>query len=33
MIKLLQYLTDNLKLVVKQDKLFYYDMTPRKQGF
>ena len=28
MIKLLQYLTDNLKLVVKQDKLFYYDMTP-----
>lgn len=28
MIKLLQYLTDNLKLIVKQDKLFYYDMTP-----
>ncbi|MDO5419946.1 MAG: AAA family ATPase [Bacteroides sp.] len=28
MIKLLQYLTDNLKLVIKRDKLFYYDMTP-----
>jgi len=28
MIKLLQYLTDNLKLVIKQDKLFYYDVTP-----
>ena len=28
MIKLLQYLTDNLKLVIKRDKLFYYDVTP-----
>ncbi|MDO4180812.1 MAG: AAA family ATPase [Bacteroidales bacterium] len=28
MIKLLQYLTENLKLVIKRDKLFYYDMTP-----
>ncbi|MEJ8749195.1 AAA family ATPase [Phocaeicola sp. ICN-14070] len=28
MVKLLQYLTDTLKLVVKRDKLFYYDMTP-----
>ena len=27
-IKLLQYLTDNLKLIVKRDKLFYYDVTP-----
>lgn len=28
MIKLLQYLTENLKLIVKRDKLFYYDVTP-----
>ena len=28
MIKLLQYLTENLKLVIKRDKLFYYDVTP-----
>lgn len=28
MIKLMQYLTDNLKLIIKRDKLFYYDMTP-----
>ena len=28
MIKLLQSLTDNLKLVIKRDKLFYYDVTP-----
>ncbi len=28
MVKLLLYLTDNLKLIVKRDKLFYYDMTP-----
>lgn len=28
MIKLFQYLTDNLKLVIKRDKLFYYDVTP-----
>ena len=28
MIKLLQHLTDNLKLVIKRDKLFYYDVTP-----
>lgn len=28
MVKLLQYLTDNLKLIIKRDKLFYYDMTP-----
>lgn len=28
MIKLLQYLTDNLKLVIKRDKLFYDDVTP-----
>lgn len=28
MIKLLQYLTDNLKLVIKRDKLFYYDVPP-----
>ena len=28
MIKLLQYLTDNLKMVIKRDKLFYYDVTP-----
>lgn len=28
MIKLLLYLTDTLKLVIKRDKLFYYDMTP-----
>ena len=28
MIKMLQYLTDNLKLIVKRDKLFYYDLTP-----
>ena len=28
MVKLLQYLTDTLKLVVKRDKLFYYDMPP-----
>lgn len=28
MVKLLQYLTDTLKLVVKRDKLFYYDMSP-----
>ena len=27
MVKLLQYLTDTLKLVIKRDKLFYYDMT------
>lgn len=27
MVKLLQYLTDNLKLVIKRDKLFYYDMS------
>lgn len=27
-IKLLQYLTDNLKLIVKRDKFFYYDVTP-----
>ena len=27
MIKLMQYLTDNLKLISKRDKLFYYDMT------
>ena len=27
-IKLLQYLTDNLKLIVKRDKLFYYDVSP-----
>ena len=26
-VKLLQYLTDTLKLVIKRDKLFYYDMT------
>ncbi len=28
MVKLLLYLTDTLKLVIKRDKLFYYDMTP-----
>ena len=28
MIKLMQYLIDNLKLIIKRDKLFYYDMTP-----
>lgn len=28
MVKLLQYLTDNLKLIIKRDKLFYNDMTP-----
>ena len=28
MVKLLLYLTDNLKLIVKRDKMFYYDMTP-----
>lgn len=28
MVKLLLYLTDNLKLVVKRDKVFYYDMPP-----
>lgn len=28
MIKMLQYLTENLKLIVKRDKLFYYDVTP-----
>lgn len=28
MVKLLQYLTDNLKLIIKRDKLFYKDMTP-----
>lgn len=28
MVKLLQYLTDNLKLIIKRDKLFYYDLTP-----
>ncbi len=28
MIKLLDYLTNDLKLVIKQDKVFYYDMTP-----
>ena len=28
MVKLLLYLTDNLKLIRKRDKLFYYDMTP-----
>jgi len=27
MVKLLQYLTDNLKLIIKRDKLFYNDMT------
>lgn len=27
MVKLLQYLTDNLKLIIKRDKLFYYDMS------
>lgn len=27
-IKLLQYLTDNLKLIIKRDKVFYYDVTP-----
>ena len=27
MVKLLQYLTDTLKLVIKRDKHFYYDMT------
>ena len=24
----MQYLIDNLKLIIKRDKLFYYDMTP-----
>lgn len=28
MVKLLLYLTDTLKLIIKRDKLFYYDMTP-----
>ena len=28
MVKLLLYLTDNLKLIRKRDKLFYYDMSP-----
>ena len=28
MIKLLDYLTNDLKLIIKQDKIFYYDMTP-----
>lgn len=28
MVKLLLYLTDNLKLIQKRDKMFYYDMTP-----
>ena len=28
MVKLLLYLTDTLKLVIKRDKLFYYDMAP-----
>ena len=28
MFKLLLYLTDNLKLIRKRDKLFYYDMSP-----
>lgn len=28
MIKMLQYLTNDLKLVIKRDKLFYYDVTP-----
>lgn len=28
MIKLMQYLIDNLKLIIKRDKLFYYDITP-----
>ena len=28
MVKLLQYLTDNLKLIIKRDKLFHNDMTP-----
>lgn len=27
-IKLLQYLTENLKLIIKRDKVFYYDVTP-----
>lgn len=33
MIKLLQYLTENLKLIVKRDKLFYYDVTRPKPCF
>ncbi len=28
MVKLLLYLTDTLKLVIKRDRVFYYDMTP-----
>ena len=28
MVKLLQYLINDLKLVTKQDKIFYYDMSP-----
>lgn len=31
MIKLLDYLTNDLKLVIKQDKVFYYDMTPAEE--
>ena len=27
-IKLLQYLTENLKLIIKRDKVFYYDVSP-----
>lgn len=26
--KLLQYLVNDLKLVIKKDKIFFYDMTP-----
>ena len=28
MVKLLLYLTDTLKLIIKRDRVFYYDMTP-----
>ena len=28
MIKLMQYLIDNLKLIIKRDKFFYYDLPP-----
>lgn len=32
MVHLLDYLVNDLKLVVRRDKIYYYDMTPAEAG-